>query len=273
MRDPAASPNGVIMRNPDPMRKLILSVLSAAAALVLGACTNFATFDYSAAPGTLAKFREAGSATKSVAVMPFMDQRGTKYFDPAQADQAADHPAGDHGSFFLGFIPLMPFGYVEKEQPENSEDFVSLGRFHFDVQNDLAQAAFASLKSSNLFSSVKRANNAAQAADADYIWRGSVTSTFYRGRMFSYGITYMFSHILWIVGVPSGSSTNELAVKFELVDRASGEVVWEYSYCDSDYLNHWIYARVGKDVSLYPQLMKQAMNGALYDLSQKMPDL
>jgi len=255
------------------MHKFILSTVFAAAALLLGACNNVATFDYADAPGTLAKFAEAGSGTKSVAVMPFLDQRGAKYFDPAQAGLAADRPAGDHGSLFLGFIPLLPFGYVEKEQPENSEDFVSLSYFHFDVQNDLAAAAFMSLKSSNLFSSVKRANNAAQAADADYIWRGTVTSTFYRGRVFSYCITYFFSPILWVVGIPEGSSTNELAVKFELVERATGEVVWKYDYRNSDYLNHWIYARVGQDVSIYPRLMKQAMNGALYDLSQKMPDL
>ena len=255
------------------MHRLITFAAVVAAALLLGACTNVAKFDYSAAPGTLPRFSEAGSGTKSVAVMPFMDQRGSKYFDPEQVDLAEDRPAGDHGSFFLGLIPLMPFGYVEKTQPENSEDFVSLGRFHFDVQNDLAAASIASLKSSGLFSNVVKANNAAQAANADYIWRGTVTSTFYRGRMFSYGITYCFSHILWIVGVPYGSSTNELGVKFELVDRTSGNVVWDFSYLESDYLNHWIYARVGKDVSIYPQLMKEAMNRALFKLSQDMPDL
>ncbi len=254
------------------MNKFIVSAVGIAAALVLGACNNIAKFDYNGAQGTLAKFAEPGSATKSVAVMPFMDQRGAKYFDPSQAGLASARPSGDHGSFFLALIPFMPFGYVEKEQPELSEDFVSLERFHFDVQNDLAAAAFASLKSSNLFSEVKRANTAAQAADADYIWRGSVTSTFYRGRIFTYGIS-VFSPILWVVGIPDGSSTNELGVKFELVDRASGNVVWEYNYLNSDYLNHWLYARVGKDTSLYPQLMKQAMNGALYDLSKKMPGL
>ena len=253
------------------MRSIILSAAFAAAALVLSACTNVAKFDYQAAPGTLAKFREPGSATKSVAVMPFMDQRGMGNFDPALA--ASAHDVGDHGSFFLGFIPLIPFGYVEKTQPENSEDFVSLGRFHFDVQNDLAAASIASLKSSGLFSNVVKANNAAQASNADYIWRGSVTSTFYRGRMFTYGLTYFVSPVLWVVGIPSGSSTNELGVKFELVDRAGGDVVWEYSFLNSDYLNHWIYARVGKDVSIYPRLMKEAMNQALYKLSQDMPDL
>ena len=253
------------------MHRFILSAAFAAVALLLSACTNIAKFDYQTAPGTLVKLREPGSATKSVAVMPFMDQRGMGYVAPGQAAPA--HDVGDHGSFFLGFIPLMPFGYVEKMQPENSEDFVSLGRFHFDVQNDLAAASVASLKSSGLFSKVTKANNAAQAANADYIWRGSVTSTFYRGRMFSYGITYFFSHILWIVGVPEGSSTNELGVNFELVDRASGDVVWSFGYLASDYLNHWIYARVGKDVSIYPRLMKEAMNQALYKLSQDMPDL
>ena len=253
------------------MRSIILSAAFAAAALALSACTNVAKFDYQAAPGTLVKLREPGSATKSVAVMPFMDQRSMGYIAPAQAAPA--HDVGDHGSFFLGFIPLMPFGYVEKTQPENSEDFVSLGRFHFDVQNDLAAASIASLKSSGLFKNVTKANNAAQAANADYIWRGSVTSTFYRGRMFSYGITYCFSHILWVVGIPYGSSTNELGVNFELVDRASGDVVWSFGCLASDYLNHWIYARVGKDVSIYPRLMKEAMNQALYKLSQDMPDL
>ena len=255
------------------MNKFIVSAVGIAAALVLGACNNIAKFDYNGAQGTLAKFAEPGSATKSVAVMPFMDQRGAKYFDPSQAGLASARPSGDHGSFFLALIPFMPFGYVEKEQPELSEDFVSLERFHFDVQNDLAAAAFASLKSSNLFSSVKRANNAAQAADADYIWRSSVTSTFYRGRIFTYGITYFFSPILWVVGVPDGSSTNELGVKFELVERASGNVVWKYDYFGSDYLNHWIYARVGKDTTIYPRLMKEAMNAALYDLSTSVSDL
>ena len=245
------------------MKKTLLAMACAAAALLCGACTSVATFDYTAAPGAMMRFREAGSATKSVAVMPFMDQRGS----------GTVRPAGDHGSLYLGLIPLLPYGWVEKGEPENSVDFVSLGRFGFNPQNDLAAAAIASLKTSGLFSSVTKANNMQQAANADYIWRGTVTSTFYRGRMFSYGITYFFSHILWIVGAPSGSSTNELAVKFELVERASGNVVWEYSYRNSDYLNHWIYARYGQDVSIYPRLMKEAMNGALYDLSQKMPDL
>ena len=254
------------------MRKILCSLGGGFAALLLAGCTSVATFDYAAAPGAMVKLQEAGTGTKTIAVMPFMDQRGTKYFDPMQANQAAAHPAGDHGSFYLGFLPLLPAGFVEKEEPENSEDFVSLGRFHFSLQNDLADAAVMSLKTSNLFAAVKRANTIAQA-DTDYIWRGKVTNTYYSGSMYSYCITFFLSPVLWVIGAPYGTSENELWVKFELVERASGKVLWNYDYRGRDYIMHWIYARIGKDVSLYPQLMKQAMNGALYELSQKLPEL
>lgn len=254
------------------MKKKSLTLLSGVCAVILSGCTSVATFDYNAAHGTMSKFQEAGTASKTIAVVPFLDQRGTKYFDPLQAGQAAAHPAGDHGSFFLGFLPLIPAGFVEKEEPENSEDFVSLGRFHFDVQNDLAAASIMSLKASNLFAKVVKANRMEQA-NTDYIWRGKVTNTYYSGSMFSYCITYFVSPVLWVLGAPSGVSENELWVKFELIERKSGKILWRYDYRGRDYIVHWIYARIGKDTSLYPQLMKQAMNGALYELNRKLPTL
>ena len=247
------------------MKKSLFVLGVGAVAVFLAGCTNVATFDYAAAPGAMVRLQNAGTATKTIAVMPFMDQRGARY-------AGTSYSAGDSGSLYWGFFPLMPFGYLHKEEPENGDDFVSLGRFHFNAQNDLADAALLSLKTSNLFAAVKRANNLAQA-DTDYIWRGAVTNTYYGGYMYSYCITYLLSHVLWIIGAPSGSSTNELWVKFELVERATGKVLWNYEYRGSDYIVHWIYARIGRDVSLYPQLMKQAMNSALVDLSQKLPAL
>ena len=231
-----------------------------AAAVLLTGCTNVARFDYNAAQGTTAAFQDAGAGAGTIAVPPFLDQRGTT------------HPVGDHGSFYLGFIPLMPFGYVGMDEPEKSEDFVSLGWFHFNPQVDLADSAAMSLKASNLFADVKRVGNVNQA-DSDYIWRGIVTNTCYSGYMYSYCITYLLSPVLWVLGAPSGTSVNELWVRFELIERKSGKAVWNYEYRGSDCINHWIYARVGKDTSLYAQMMKQAMNGALLDLSQKLPAL
>ena len=255
------------------MKKTIFhTTLLAVLLIVLSGCTSVTTFDYTNAQGTMAVFQERGIATKTITVLPFLDQRGTKYFDPMQAGQAAAHPAGDHGSFYLGFLPLLPAGFVEKEEPENSEDFVSSGRYHFDPARDLSNAALISLRSSNLFKDVVKVNRIEQA-NTDYIWRGIVTNTYYSGSIYSYCITYFFAPALWILGAPYGTSENELWVKFELIDGKTGKVVWNYDYRGRDYIVHWLYARIGKDTCMYPQLMKQAMNGALYDLSKVLPTL
>ena len=239
---------------------------------ITSGCTGVARFDYTDAQGTMSVFQEQGAGTKTITVLPFLDQRGTKYFDAGQAGQAAAHPSGDHGSFFLGFLPLIPAGFVEKEEPENSDTFVSIGRFHFDVCRDLADASMHSLKASNLFKRVDRADRRDQIR-SDYIWRGIVTNTYYSGSIYSYGVTYFAAPVLWLLGAPFGTSSNELWIKFELINSATGKVVWNYDYRGSDYINHWIYARFGKDTGMYAQLMKQAMNGALFDLSKVLPTL
>lgn len=245
--------------------KKIMILSAALAAFILGGCTNVATFDYNGAPGSISVFQERGTARKTVAVMPFMDQRAASVSSPDDV--------GDHGSFYLGFLPLMPFGYLIKNEPEKTDDFVSLGRFHFEPQNDLANAAMVSLAQSNLFAKVTRANNREQAASADYIWQGKLLSSRYRGNMYSYCITYFLSHVFWIIGIPSGTSWNHLHVQFELISRSSGKVVWQYEFNQEDSITHWLYARVGKDASLYAVLMKLAMNQALKDLSGQLSSL
>lgn len=240
------------------MKHLLFAAL---AALMLTGCTNVATFDYAASQGTLARFQAAGAAAKTVAVLPVLDQRSV-YNDPE-----------DSGSFYWGFVPLMPIGYLTKPEPEATDDFVSLGRFHFDAVNDLANAEAMSLKASGLFANVKLANNLQQAGNADYLWKGTVTSTYYRGRFFTYGITYFLAPVLWAIGFPSGSSTNELHIQFDLIERATGKAVWHYEFADSDFVVHWLYARIGEDTIWYPRLMKMAMNNALRDLVQKNPGL
>lgn len=248
------------------MKKTVLgSSLLAAVLLVLSGCTSVTTFDYTNAQGTLAVFQEKGIATKTITVLPFLDQRGAKYF-------SSTRPAGDHGSFYLGFIPLVPAGFVDKEEPENSVDFVTSGRFHFDVAHDLSNAAAVSLKASNLFKEVTKGNNIDQVK-SDYIWRGIVTNTYYTGWMYSYCITYFFAPALWVFGAPFGTSENELWVQFELIDCKTGKAVWHYDYRGHDSITHWLYARIGKDTSMYPQLMKQAMNSALNNLSRTLPTL
>ena len=247
------------------MKKYLLTTWGAllTAAFFCG-CTSVAKFEYSSAPGSMIRLQESGSGSKSIAVMPFMDQRGAGI---PGVDGEISMP-GDSGSFYWGFLPLFPFAGVKKEIPEASKDFVTLGRFHFDVSNDLADAAMQSLNASGLFKKVIKANDLKQA-NTDYIWRGKVHSTRYSGHYYQYCITYLAAPVLWILGAPMGDSVNELAVTFELIERTGGKVLWQYSYCNSDYVNHWIY-RQSEDVTIYPRLMKQAMNMALRDLAGKL---
>lgn len=249
------------------MKKKQLIFLAGLCTLCLTGCLDVAVFDYPTAQGTTVRLQPIGTKKKTIAVLPFMDQRSVKYLETATI-HATVQPEGYQGSFLLGLIPLFPFGYVDKEEPEKNDDFVSLGRYHFDVPNDLAQAACISLMKSNLFAEVTKVNNIEQA-NTDYFWRGSVSNTNYFGIKYTYCITYILSPVLWVIGFPYGSSHNELWVNFELVERKSGNVLWTYHFKGSDYIVHWIYARIGKDTIRYPELMKQAMNGALYELNRR----
>ena len=69
--------------------------------------------------------------------------------------------------------------------------------------------------------------------------------------LIKYCITYFLSPALWIIGFPSGRSVNELGVSFDLIERATGKVLWTYDYSGRDYLVHWLYARIGQDASMY----------------------
>ena len=245
------------------MKHVYAKSLFAAAALCAAGCTSVSTFDYEGARGTMIRVSPNGGA-KSVAVMPFMDQRGAF---------TGDHRYNDRGSYWLGWIPFMPSGYEVKNSPEKSDGFITLERFHVHPQEDFAAAAAASLRRSGLFARVSQANGAAQA-QADYVFRGRIKLATYEGDIWSCCITYGFAPLLWAVGVPYATSYNTLSVEFELIESATGNKVWGYAYDGSDYLNHWIYQpRVGEDVSLFAALLKEAMNGAVVNMAQTVPGL
>jgi hypothetical protein len=245
------------------MKTAKLNSMLAAAALCAAGCTSVATFDYEGARGTMIRVSPNGG-TKSVAVMPFMDQRGA---------YTGDHRYNDRGSYWLGWIPFIPCGFEVKGSPEKSDGFITLERFHVHPQEDFAAAAAASLRRSGLFANVSQANSDSQV-QTDYVFRGRVKAVTYEGDIWSCCITYGFAAGLWVLGVPYATSFNSLSVEFELVECATGNKVWGYAYDGSDYLNHWIYQpRSGEDVSLFAALLKEAMNGAVVNMAQTVPGL
>ena len=238
--------------------------------LYLTACNGSAAFDYSQAPGTLLRMPDTMFRNKTVAVVPFLDNRGALNSDETRADDAHVNTSGDHGSLCLALIPLLPAGYIEKGEPDRSSDFITISQFKFNPPQDLADAAFVSLNAAGMFKQVYRLNNKT-APQTDYIWRGKILNTNYKGYLYSYCITCIASPALWILGAPSATSFNELWVQFDLVETATGKTVWTYNFRGNDYIVHWIYARYNTDCSMYAKLMKTAMNRAIYELGEKFP--
>lgn len=233
---------------------IVSSVFLAVAAL--SGCVGVDEYASNSASAPIVSFHK--TTGKSVAVLPLSDARTIKGVKP------------DSGSFVFGLIPLCPYSHVNKSIPEKSSGFASLDYFHFDPVNDFAASVYESLKKSNLFTKVERATSS-DKTDADFIFEADFSNTDYDGYVITYGITYFLAPALWSLGCPYGVSENTLHANFSLRDRKSGETVWTYSYKGKDSLTHWIYARMGKDCSIYPGLIRNAMNAALSNMNQTLP--
>lgn len=244
------------------MRCFLKSGLCAAALAVLafftGSCASVRSFDNGNYPlGAMASFPPPQNPP-TVVVHDFLDQR-------ALSGPALSHE-GDRGSLGWGLVPLMPFGYTIKPEPERSECFISTRRYLSSGPRELAQMATRSLEASGLFKKVSHAQ--AGATDAEYIWRGTVKSMEYRGYMWTYCVTYLAAPLLWAAGLPTGMSTDELAITFDLVKSGTGEIVWTYEFKGTERIVHGLYYNVGDDLRGFPVLMTRAMNLALADLAR-----
>ena len=244
----------------------IIAAAAFAAFLTTG-CSNTSRFDYSGSYGEMRSFSIPLPGDPTVGVLPAEDERGYRSYN----DNDNDNETG--GSFYLGMLPFFPFGWHFMRHPEQSGGFATLSQFDFNPSEDLAEAAALSLKASKLFAKVERVRDP-KKCDCTYLWRTKLRNTNYCGYLFTYGITYIGAPFLWVIGFPDGLSSVRLDIDFELVERATGRVVWNYR---NDVLGetvvHWIYARVGADADPYARLMKYAMTRSLDDLSKRYPTL
>jgi len=239
--------------------KNILCCLAALSAALLAGCANTARFNYSAAPGSMVALMPlAGDPT--VGVLPAEDLRDVvTYPDNDNANE-------NTGSYYLGMIPLFPFGWRTMRHPDQSREFATLSQFDFQPAEDLAEAAALSLRASRLFAKVVRVRDGKNSG-CTYLWRTKLRDTHYRGYLVTYGITYIGAPVLWLIGFPDGLSCGDLGVDFELVERASGKVVWKQSHDLSDSIWHWMYARVGADADIYARMLKYALGKSMVNLS------
>ena len=235
--------------------------------LLTASCVSTAHFDYRRAAGTMQRFRHPISQ-QTVCVEPFRD------FRQATLSEEESAASSERGSFALGWLPLMPYAWVSKQRPEvpGEHGFATLRSYWCQFDVELAGAVVASLNYSKLFSSPCVLSSGGNA-ETDWIFRGTLFDSTYEGERLTYGVTYLLAPALWVIGFPTGVSHNHLSVGFELINRRTGKVAWDFHYSGKANTVHWLYWNVGRDASRYPQLMRVALNAALYDLSQHFPEL
>ncbi len=131
-------------------KQTILYILLGFAIAMLSGCVG--TFDY---PETSNMVVEKGKPhTETVAVQIFQDER----------------PTVGHNRYWLGYIPLMPFGEVTYNRPGDGRQYLTILKYNFDPVIDLTNAADTSLADSNLFEHVSLAYNSDEALNSDYIF-------------------------------------------------------------------------------------------------------
>ena len=78
----------------------------------------------------------------------------------------------------MWWVPFVPFGWTNLNVPEATSTHVTSLAWSFDPDEDMARAIAEELNNSRLFREVSFSK---KATDADFVLRGVVKSTFYRG--------------------------------------------------------------------------------------------
>lgn len=187
--------------------------------------------------------------SKSVAVTPLADNRENVN------DNLID----------VGYIPLMPLGWMHLNTPERGQAHVVSGPWLFRPKEEIAKAIAEEINNSGIFKEVFFTNS---AAEGELNLRGNLKSTYFHGRILTYCIS-IFAGYLWFIGFPAGSYGNDLEISFELVESSTGEVLWNGTYKKEFSKVFWIYAP-GSDFR-YDQLLKDIMKNAIQSLKNKFP--
>lgn len=166
---------------------------------------------------------------KRLVVLPFQDSR----------------PDSNINAMEIIYIPLIPFGWVDLSFPEAGHlgSFPHPGIFvgtiqpqQFKPKETFARAAAEELRASGLF---KEVVFAPRTTEEDLVLHGEVTSTRYYTTLWNYGLS-VFAGFPWLIGLPAGTVTNELAIGFHLDDRVTGAVLWRKKYHDSSKTTYWM---------------------------------
>lgn len=216
--------------------------------LLLGGCGANAKWTYPS--GIYESSRSSRPGPAIVAVEPFEDVR-----DPDNSNL-----------LMIALIPIVPVGISTYERVEAARQFVTLAEYTATPSEDLSKAVAAELLRENL---VQRAFFTYGGGDADvatHVLRGRIHVFRYEGSMITYGLS-VFGAYLWILGLPVGSSANELDIELELVDKATNTPVWRHRIRERDSVVQGLYYNTGRDCDAFAALFERGLREALVGMA------
>lgn len=219
---------------------VVLAVLVCGCGLFAG-CSQQCAWTYSEEPPV----ESNPIYDKVVAVPPLADRR----VQNSNADNIA-----------IGYIPLVPYGWQDYNTPEAAGGHVTSGLWIFKPTEDFAKAIANELRNSGIFKDVYFTY---KPSDSDLVLRGDIKSTHFRGQHYTACLS-VAAPVLWLIGVPFGSATNELELDLRLVNTTTRQVLWKYSGKREKTMTSWIYS-INSDF-YYNQLLKEMMRDALNSL-------
>lgn len=172
--------------------------------------------------------------------------------------------------FYRYLIPLVPYGTAKYERPEEARIFNTVDEFKSNIRENLTKILFGELKRSKIFNNVIYTSKT-EGVNADLILGGEVNSTLYEGKTYSYGVSFL-GPVLWLVGLPAGSSYNKLNLTLHLKQSNSDELIWSYTFNKEKTVLQGLYYNRGRDNN-YINLMQDGMREIIEDLRQKLSEI
>ena len=192
----------------------------------------------------------------TVAIVPFGEKRGD---------------LKSYGSVYQYLIPLVPYGTMRYERPDEAKMFNTQNEFEFNMGENLLKVLFDAVKKSGFFNTIIVTPTPLESG-ADLILSGDIHSTLYEGKTYSYGISFV-GPVLWCFGLPAGSSHKKLNITLYLKKRDTQELLWTYTINQENTVIQGLYHNWGKEVNSFVTLMNEGAKGAIADMRVKLANV
>ena len=224
------------------MKRTALLLGFVAILLITGGCHSTRSWVYS--PNSYEK--PLTVSEKTAVVLPFNDARKNENSNLA----------------LMYLIPLMPCGWQTMETPEGVQMHISSGLWvNYKPVEDFPKALSAELQSTRMFKDV---GFDYRKGNSDLIIGGKILSTQYSGYILSYGLS-VYGPLLWFIGFPATSATNELSVELSVTDAKTDKMLLVKTYDAEPYGSvGWLYY-MPSDYN-YPRMLQQVYKEFVKDL-------